>query len=155
MLPCFHPHIPPSLERSNLRRSRKHFSPTEPASPPSGNPSGYSEPQSPLHPSGTFASHSSTGQGPALGQTLLRETRRGLGEASGPGRALFPDPGGGYTADMSAFRELKTADLHTSLEGIAPGSKQTWFYFNKVIQPLLVVPKLAILRFLQTTEISF
>lgn len=27
--------------------------------------------------------------------------------------------------------------------------------YNKVIQPLLVVPKLAILRFLQTTEISF
>ena len=73
----------------------------------------------------------------------------------GPGRALFPDPGGGYTADTSAFRDLKTADLHTSLEVTAPVNKQTWFYFNKVIQPLLVVPRLAILRFLQTTEISF
>lgn len=155
MLPCFHPHIPPSLERSNLCRSRKHFSPTEPTSPPSGNPSGYSEPQSPLHPLGPFASQSSTGQGPAWGQTLLWETRRGLEEASGPRRALFPGPGGGYTADMSAFRELETADRHTSLEGMAPGNKQTWLYFNKVIRALLVVPELAILSFLQTTEISF
>lgn len=68
----------------------------------------------------------------------------------GPRRALLPDRVG-----MSTSRDPKAADLHTSLEVTPPVNKQTWFYFNKVIQSLLVMPKLAILRFLQTTEISF
>ena len=134
-----------------LHHLRKHFSPTEQHRPRSfRKPTGYSEAQLALHPSGPFMSHSLAGQGPALGWTLLQEPGGGSGTFLGPRRALLPDRVG-----MSAFRDPKAADLHTSLEVTLPVNKQTWFYFNKVIQSLLVMPKLAILRFLQTAEISF
>ena len=72
------------------------------------------------------------------------------GKFLGPGRALLP-----AWVDTSTFRDPKAADLHMSLEVIPPVNKQTQFYFNKMIQSLLVMPKLAILRFLRRTEISF
>lgn len=66
--PCCSTHISPSLEWCHLHQPRKHFSRTEQTLPPSGSLSATQNPTqlSPLRWSG-----------PALGQTLLRETERG------------------------------------------------------------------------------
>ena len=136
----------------NLHYSRKHFSSTEQHSTPFFSkplwllrtPIG-SAPLRSFYVSCIGWPRSCSGLDTAAGK---QEGARG--KFLGPGRALLP-----ARVDTSTFRDPKAADLHTSLEVILPVNKQTWFYFNKMIQSLLVIPKLAILRFLQRTEISF